>query len=132
MKQQDETLQEREIKRIMTDPKWQSTIAWAREHMHLVKQVLDAEEQRLLHGDVGGAQPRGIMPDQAQQDADKRDAERYRWLREHTHLRDRGYGPSGQWLEIAEGIPWVAPTPLTPKWDVIDAAIDAARKEAGR
>ena len=60
-----------------------------------------------------------------------RDGERYRWLREHTSLRNRGYGPEGCWLEDGtEGLPWNPEMERKgcSKDEIVDAAIDAARK----
>ena len=54
------------------------------------------------------------------------DAERYRWLREYTTLRNRGFGPLGCYLEIADGLEW--DEALWGKFSdhgIIDRAIDA-------
>lgn len=59
----------------------------------------------------------------------EKDAARYRFLRLHTLLRDRGYGPSGRWLEIAEHAVIGWDEMLDSKESTIDAAIDAAMKE---
>lgn len=57
----------------------------------------------------------------------RRDAERYRYIRSETTLRNRGYGAEGCWLEDGmKGLLWDENLMGKTKDEIVDAAIDAA------